>query len=208
MLLLLYVLVRAAPAARRQGPQMHYCSLYDVRRQPRRHQGRIMRSRVNVQIGLGVWSSRACLKPSFSRPLKRLLPLALSAFASSDQENLRGVMESRMVKLAWKFMRIQACETARLIASVLQTASLLHFFSRRANCEQNASTAYRWTRTASAIDPCERVESDSGPTRAPQWLPALHTLLSTARRRRKRARAEHTHSLHSALLRRADTPLQ
>ena len=56
---------------------MHYCSLYDVRRQPRRHQGRIMRSRVNVPIGIGVRSSRACLKPSFSRPMRRLLPLAL-----------------------------------------------------------------------------------------------------------------------------------
>ena len=65
---------------------MHYCSLYDVRRQPRRHQGRIMRSRVNVQIGISVRSSRACLKPSFSRPMRRLLPLALSASASSDQE--------------------------------------------------------------------------------------------------------------------------
>ena len=56
---------------------MHYCSLYDVRRQPRRHQGRIMRSRVNVPIGIGVRSSRACLKPSFSLPMRRLLPLAL-----------------------------------------------------------------------------------------------------------------------------------
>ena len=146
---------------------MHYCSLYEVRRQPRRHQGRIMRSRVNVQIGLSVRSSRACRKRLASRRLRRHLHW-LSAFASSDQENLRGVMESRMVKFAWKFMRIQACETARLIASVLQTASLLHFFSRRANCEQNASTAYRWTRSASAFDPCERVERDCGPTRAPQ----------------------------------------
>ena len=93
---------------------MHYCSLYDVRRQPRRHQGRIMRPRVNVQIGLSVRSSRACRKRLVSRPLRRLLPLALSASASSDQENLRGVIESRMVKLAWKFMRIQACGDSSL----------------------------------------------------------------------------------------------
>ena len=59
------------------GPPMHYCSLYDVRRQPRRHQGRIMRSRVNVQIGISVRSSRACRKRLVSRPLRRLLPLAL-----------------------------------------------------------------------------------------------------------------------------------
>ena len=84
-------------------------ALYVMRRQPRRRVGQFMRSRVNVQIGLSVRSSRACLKPSFSRPMRRLLPLALSAFASSDQENLRGVMESRTIKLAWKFMRIQAC---------------------------------------------------------------------------------------------------
>ena len=69
-----YVLVmRAAPAARRQAPYAHYCSLYDVRRQPRRHQGRIMRSRVNVQIGLSVRSSRACRKRLVSRPLREAL---------------------------------------------------------------------------------------------------------------------------------------
>ena len=80
-----------------------------------------IRSRVNVQIGLSVRSSRACRKRLASRRLRRHLPLALSAFASSDQENLRGVMESRMVKLAWKFMRIQACgDSSFLIASVLQ----------------------------------------------------------------------------------------
>ena len=78
---------------------MHYCSLYDVRRQPRRHQGRIMRSRVNVQIGLSVRSSRACRKRLVSRPLREALATgSLSASASSDQENLRGVIESRMMK--------------------------------------------------------------------------------------------------------------
>ena len=92
---------------------MHYCSLYDVRRQPRRHQGRIMRSRVNVQIGLGVRSSRACRKRLVSRPLRRLLPLALCTRPTPELSNL-GVIESRMIKLAWKFMRIQACADSLL----------------------------------------------------------------------------------------------
>ena len=105
---------------------MHYCSLYEVRRQPRRHQGRIMRSRVNVQIGLSVRSSRACRKRLASRRLRRHLHW-LSAFASSDQENLRGVMESRTVKLEWQCLCLQACGDSWLIASVLLTASMLHF---------------------------------------------------------------------------------
>ena len=38
---------------------------------------------------------------------------------SQERSNL-GVIESRMVKLAWKFMSMQACGDCSLIASVLQ----------------------------------------------------------------------------------------
>ena len=41
---------------------------------------------------------------------------------SQERSNL-GVMESRTIELAWKFMLIQACGDCSLIASVLQAAS-------------------------------------------------------------------------------------
>ena len=87
VLLLLYVTVmRAAPAARRPG----------------------IRSRVNVQIR--VESGAAVLAgiawPDRSGGLSQAL--ALCASSLSERSNQR-VMESRMIKLAWKFMRIQAC---------------------------------------------------------------------------------------------------
>ena len=87
VLLLLYVLVmRAAPAARRPG----------------------IRSRVYVQIrfesGAAVLAGIAW--PDRSGGLSQAL--ALCASSLSERSNL-GVMESRTVKLAWKFMRIQGC---------------------------------------------------------------------------------------------------
>ena len=82
VLLLLYVLVmRAAPAARRPG----------------------IRSRANVQIR--VESGAAVLAgiawPDRSGGLSQAL--ALCASSLSERSNL-GVMESRMIKLAWEFM--------------------------------------------------------------------------------------------------------
>ena len=101
---------------------MHYCSLYDVRRQPRRHQGRIMRSRVKVQIGLSVRSSRACRK-CFVRPLSRQREPVARASSDQERSNLR-VIESRMMKPC---VGIHAYSGLRrlvgLIASVLRTAS-------------------------------------------------------------------------------------
>ena len=84
VVLLLYAMVmRAAPAAR--GPSI--------------------RSRVNVQIrfesGAAVLAGIAW--PDRSGGLSQAL--ALCASSVSERSNL-GVMESRMVKLAWKFMHI------------------------------------------------------------------------------------------------------
>ena len=79
-----------------------------------------MRSRVNVQIGLGVRSSRACLKPSFSPTDEEALATgSLPHLQERSGSNLR-VIESRMVKLAWEFMPMKACGDCCLIASVLQ----------------------------------------------------------------------------------------
>ncbi len=84
---------------------------------------------------------------------------------SQERSNL-GVIESRTVKLAWQFMRIQACGDSLIIASVLQALANPIFVDEQQ--EPNASSAYRWTRTGSATDCCERVETKLRPTRAPQ----------------------------------------
>ena len=85
-------------------------ALYVMMRQPRRRGGRFMRSRVYVQIR--VESGAAVLAgiawPDRSGGLSQAL--ALCASSLSERSNQR-VMESRMIKLAWKFMRIQACDS-------------------------------------------------------------------------------------------------
>ena len=85
VLLLLYAMVmRAAPAAR--GPSI--------------------RSRVNVQIrfesGAAVLAGIAWPERMGREPVREMRLL------SQERSNL-GVIESRMIKLAWKSMRIEAC---------------------------------------------------------------------------------------------------
>jgi len=57
-----------------------------------------MRSRVNVQMGLSVSSSRACLKPSFSPTDEEAL--ATGSLPHLQERSNLGVIESRTIKLA------------------------------------------------------------------------------------------------------------
>ena len=98
VLLLLYVTVmRAAPAARRPG----------------------IRSRVYVQIrfesGEAVIAGIAWPETAQEAYLKHWLSVPHPCRSGRT-------MESRMIKLAWKFMRMQACGDSCFIASVLQAA--------------------------------------------------------------------------------------
>ena len=87
-------------------------ALYVMMRQPRRRGGRFMRSHVYVQIR--VESGAAVLAgiawPDRSGGLSQALALCLIWSGRSNQR----VIESRMIKLAWKFMRIQACADSLL----------------------------------------------------------------------------------------------
>ena len=100
-------------------------ALYVMRRQPRRHQGRIMRSRVNVQIGLSVRSSRACLKPSFSRPLREALATGSLCLCLIRPGDLRGVVESRMMKPRVEMHAYSGLR--RLLLVSYRNASLVNF---------------------------------------------------------------------------------
>ena len=87
VVLLLYVTVmRAAPAAQRPGIRSH---VY-----------------VEIRFETGAAVLAGIAWPDRSGGLSQAL--ALCASSLSERSNL-GVIESRMIKLAWKFMRIEAC---------------------------------------------------------------------------------------------------